>query len=190
MKWDNSPHPSSTFARWRHWTTTTRMHFAAISLLCRFVSRTSDSSQKKKQITEYNSLPQSILVLVVKWRHHADVPLDKTTARGITLDQTQLAESWFPWCSGERTWNPRQGCINGWRTFLFLHEQVVSFAIEPSFEGEQVSTLVIIQPITSGYLVCRIDKTHLLVLHHETRQNIEHENDYKNRYPRSTRVDC
>ena len=31
----------------------------------KFVSRTSDSSQKKKY-TEYNSWPQSILVLVVK----------------------------------------------------------------------------------------------------------------------------
>ena len=37
------------------------------SLLCRFVLRTSDSSQKKKN--EYNSLHQSILVVVVKWRH-------------------------------------------------------------------------------------------------------------------------
>ena len=40
------------------------------SLLCRFVSRTSDSSQKKN--TEYNSLPQSILVVVVKWCHHVN----------------------------------------------------------------------------------------------------------------------
>ena len=29
----------------------------------------------KRKNTEYNSLPQSILVLVVKWRHHANVPL-------------------------------------------------------------------------------------------------------------------
>ena len=29
----------------------------------------------KRNNTEYNSLPQSILVLVVKWRHHTNVPL-------------------------------------------------------------------------------------------------------------------
>ena len=34
--------------------------------LCRFVSRMGDSSQQKKN-TEYNSLPQSILVIVVKF---------------------------------------------------------------------------------------------------------------------------
>ena len=53
---------------------TTRMHFVAI-----FVSRTSDSSQKKKN-TEYNGLPQSILVFVVKWRHRRKCPT-KITCR-------------------------------------------------------------------------------------------------------------
>ena len=60
-----------TFAWWRHMTTTTRMYFAAIFVM-QMLSRTSDSSQKEKN-TEYNSLPQSILVLVVEWRHHAHV---------------------------------------------------------------------------------------------------------------------
>ena len=54
------------FAWWRHLTTTTRMHFAAIFVMQICVTHERFFTKEK---TEYNSLPQSILVLVVKWRH-------------------------------------------------------------------------------------------------------------------------
>ena len=62
-----------TFARWRHLTTATRMHFAAIFVMQ--ICVTHERLFTKENYTEYNSLPQSILILVDKWRHHANVRL-------------------------------------------------------------------------------------------------------------------
>ena len=83
------PHTDNmTFAWWRHSTTTTRMHFAAIFVMqCHareiFVwrDRLGEGSLHTlhrrffRKNTEYSSLPQSILVVVVKWRHHANTLL-------------------------------------------------------------------------------------------------------------------
>ena len=57
----------TNWALWRHLTTTTRMHFAVRVTHERFFT--------KEKRTEYNSLPQSILGVEVKWRHHANLLL-------------------------------------------------------------------------------------------------------------------
>ena len=59
---------NSTFARWRHLTTTTRMHFAAIFVMQ--ICVTHERFFTKEKNTEHNSFPQSILVVVGNRRHH------------------------------------------------------------------------------------------------------------------------
>ena len=61
------------------WLYTTRMHFATIFVMQICVTHEQFSSQKKN--IEYNSLPQSILVLVIKLRHHANALLKGTDSR-------------------------------------------------------------------------------------------------------------
>ena len=63
------------------------MHFAAIFVMQICVTHKRNLLHKR-ETTEYNSWPQSILVLVVKYRHHANVPI-------IASEYTKLFLTWF-----------------------------------------------------------------------------------------------
>ena len=68
------------------------------SLLCRFVSRTSDSSQKKKKDTEYNSVPQSIMVVekILYWqKYHFSFREDLVSATPLFLFTSGHAINWI-----------------------------------------------------------------------------------------------
>ena len=62
-----------TFAWWRLLTTTTRMHFAVLFVMQIYV--THEWFFTKENYWIQYSLPQSILVPVVKWRHHTNALL-------------------------------------------------------------------------------------------------------------------
>ena len=78
-----------TFARWRHLTTTTRMHFATIFVM-QIVSRMSDSSQKKKYLINQSV---SQLYLSVIGENLALLLIGDT----ITIDITDLTDlkKWY-----------------------------------------------------------------------------------------------
>ena len=65
------------------------------SLLCRFVSHTNDSTQKKN--TEYSSLHQSVLVVVVKWSHHVNALFAVLNYHSFSVMSSHIAASQFLW---------------------------------------------------------------------------------------------